>query len=1021
MRPIRLRMTAFGPYASTETVDFRKALDGRLFGIYGPTGAGKTSILDGICFALFGESSGAERQGADLRSHHATAEVETEVQLVFDLGPRRYNVVRRPTQTVAAKRGGGVTTRQHFAAIYDATGLDLEAITDDVPGTVLAERKVETVADKLTELLGYKADQFRQVVLLPQGQFRKLLTAKSDERASVLRGLFDVSIYECFVERLKSDAATLRTKVNNARLKIEGRLQAHQAIDLTGLCDMLAAARTKAESLEDQRRTSERERDAARAGLASARQIEKLFEEYDAAEAEWTKIEAETPRIDALRSRARAAAAAKTLQPLNKSAVDARKAFDDSHEEEVDRTKAAENAASAYAEALLTLQTFNDRDEERVVAQREVIRLEDYGSRLENARPIRKRLVDAGRVLTTCKTKLNTAALAVEDAAKRVQAEESALQNARAAHERLNLARLSDATLKAEESAAHAYEVQARKVADLVKRVESAKDEADKAALILAGAKSAEVDAEGAMSAAQAVHLARKLAAGEPCPVCGSFDHPAPAHEPLAGEGLDQAFRVARAAREAAEAEDRKASDRFAGSLGAHDQANETLARLPVPSRTMRDVLADRDKLSVEVADLEILADVAKAQSDLERASSAKARADSHHASLTTAHSEAQTEHAAAASALETALAEVPEHLHAPEVLATQLQDARNHAQNLVETYQTAIDAERELDSALQAAKAKLSTVQALTRDRKKQSERAQAGFESALRESGLNLSAFAAAQPDIPDVDALGQKIAGFDLGRASAEGRRERALKAIEGQARPDIATLSTQADDADHRISEFDGAVAAHGALIAALDASLQDVRVLQSEADEASDAFKIVGELADLSDGKNAQKLRLRDYAIAATFEAVLDAANIRFSKMSQKRFTLLRKQEVADGRARSGLDIAVYDAHTDQFRDAHTLSGGEGFLASLSLALGLSDIVQHEAGGVRLDAIFIDEGFGHLDDETLDSALTALRELVGADRAVGVISHVDAVKQQIPLGFDVHATLRGSVVVQRLAA
>lgn len=175
------------------------------------------------------------------------------------------------------------------------------------------------------------------------------------------------------------------------------------------------------------------------------------------------------------------------------------------------------------------------------------------------------------------------------------------------------------------------------------------------------------------------------------------------------------------------------------------------------------------------------------------------------------------------------------------------------------------------------------------------------------------------------------------------------------------------------------------------------------------------------MALLTDGRNAHRLRLRDFAIAATFDLVLEAANQRFARMSRGRFSLLRKYEGGDGRARAGLDIEVYDAHTDQKRDAHTLSGGEGFLASLSLALGLSDVVQAEAGGVKLDAIFIDEGFGHLDDETLDVALDTLRDLVGQDRAVGVISHVEAVKEQIPMGFDVVRQPQGSVISQRVGA
>ena len=240
MRPIKMSLTAFGPFPDTQTVDFRPALSARLFGIYGPTGAGKTSILDGICFALFGESSGQERQGDDLRSHHATPDIETEVSLIFEVGAKRYHVVRRPRQTVRGKRGDALVERQHWAALYDATDIEVDDIDADSPGVVMEERKVEVVADRMRSILNYSAAQFRQVVLLPQGQFRQLLTASSDQRSAVLRGLFDVSLYERLVERLKVEASELRDEVEAGRSEINGHLQAHAVSDTDALAALVA-------------------------------------------------------------------------------------------------------------------------------------------------------------------------------------------------------------------------------------------------------------------------------------------------------------------------------------------------------------------------------------------------------------------------------------------------------------------------------------------------------------------------------------------------------------------------------------------------------------------------------------------------------------------------------------------------------------------------------------------------------------------------------------------------------------
>ena len=294
-----------------------------------------------------------------------------------------------------------------------------------------------------------------------------------------------------------------------------------------------------------------------------------------------------------------------------------------------------------------------------------------------------------------------------------------------------------------------------------------------------------------------------------------------------------------------------------------------------------------------------------------------------------------------------------------------------------------------------------------------------RASFVAAKTTAGLGDAAYTAAKADIPNIEALTATIADHVAGLAAAQDRKDRAVAAIASLDRPDLQASSAALADADAILTKAEELLTTTTMRLSQLQATQAFVARLATELAEATERYRVLGELAQLTDGRNAHRLRLRDFAIAATFDLVLEAANQRFARMSRGRFSLLRKYEGGDGRARAGLDIEVYDAHTDQKRDAHTLSGGEGFLASLSLALGLSDVVQAEAGGVKLDAIFIDEGFGHLDDETLDVALDTLRDLVGQDRAVGVISHVEAVKEQIPMGFDVVRQPQGSVISQRV--
>ncbi|MEQ9208742.1 MAG: SMC family ATPase, partial [Pseudomonadales bacterium] len=206
MRPVTLRMQAFGPYADSQSVDFRRSIDFGLFGIYGPTGSGKSSIFTAITFALFGEAARSGYDTSSLRSDHASEEVISQVEFVFEVGPKRYLVRRQPAYERKKKRGEGTTKSDAAAWLFDVTGIPIEDISDTNTGVVLAEKKVKTVTDSVVQILGYGADQFRQIVLLPQGQFEKFLTSETSDRLAILRDLFDVEIYRKLTEKLTEEA-----------------------------------------------------------------------------------------------------------------------------------------------------------------------------------------------------------------------------------------------------------------------------------------------------------------------------------------------------------------------------------------------------------------------------------------------------------------------------------------------------------------------------------------------------------------------------------------------------------------------------------------------------------------------------------------------------------------------------------------------------------------------------------------------------------------------------------------------
>jgi exonuclease SbcC len=1019
MRPIKMSLTAFGPFPDSQTVDFRPALGARLFGIYGPTGAGKTSILDGICFSLFGESSGQERQGDDLRSHHATPDIETEVSLIFEVGAKRYHVVRRPRQTVRGKRGDALVERQHWAALYDATDIEVDDIDADNPGVVMEERKVEVVADRMRSILNYSAAQFRQVVLLPQGQFRQLLTASSDQRSAVLRGLFDVSLYERLVERLKAEASELRDEVETGRSAINGHLQAHAVFDTDALTTLIETLTTDVGFQTAGRDDARGVRDTARVALQAAQQVQDRFTEHDAALGSLNVVLSRGSEVEVLKLRKLAAERAVACVAADDRANEAEHELASGLTAKTLAADQESEAARLLSEAVAVLQASVGRQPERDAAIAAVTQLEGLQKRVASAEPLREAAHNSSQAAVEAQAALDTALegqdaaeqahaaataelISVQQTVLRVSQVQGALQILRQARDQA--AQFASATGAVEKFAAS-------RSAALVNH--------ESLAATLATCRAAESAAEEVLASAQAAHLAAKLEDGAPCPVCGSTEHPQPAGGAEQGLGLDAAWRQARSAREAADAGERQAAQVAARADGEWTQAVATLAALKAPERGVSAIAADVIAAEAELEALQTGPDMGTVQAAVDTAKLQLSSTTSALAAARDQHVAADKAATSAAAALDASLADVPVDLRDAATAALRVATATKHRDQVNAAHQSAVENERRASEAVQAARSTLTHTDSRVTELTAARDMHRASLVAAKANAGLSDDAYDAAKSDIPSLDTLTAAITEHVAELAAAQDRRDRAVAAIDGLDRPDLEASLAALADADTSLTKAEETLTTTTMKLGQLAATLTLVARLAGELAVATERYRVLGELAQLTDGRNAHRLRLRDFAIAATFDLVLEAANQRFSRMSRGRFALLRKYEGGDGRARAGLDIEVYDAHTDQKRDAHTLSGGEGFLASLSLALGLSDVVQAEAGGVKLDAIFIDEGFGHLDDETLDVALDTLRDLVGQDRAVGVISHVEAVKEQIPMGFDLVRQPQGSVICERV--
>ena len=342
MKPLRLTLDAIGPYPGRQVVDFQTALQSRLFGIYGPTGAGKSTIFSAMTFALFGEAAKSEQHTSTLRSDHADPAHLTEVEFIFECRGRVYRVVRRPEQMRPAKRGGGETKEGHKATLFDVTGLDLATVGEALPGKVVAEFKVEVVNKEIINVLGYGPAQFRQIVLLPQGRFETFLAANTQDRLKILRELFDVSLYRRLAEQIKASADTAEAKVRTARDVCSGRLLTEGYATPPELAAGIDAARSDLAQHRETAATGKITADAATQAYQSAALTDQAFAEHVEADKAVKALVAQADTMADLGTRITRARAAQLL-------FDAEQAVDTARKTLADMAQLAATAAAVRA------------------------------------------------------------------------------------------------------------------------------------------------------------------------------------------------------------------------------------------------------------------------------------------------------------------------------------------------------------------------------------------------------------------------------------------------------------------------------------------------------------------------------------------------------------------------------------------------------------------------------------------------------------------------------------------------
>ncbi|MFF5878663.1 AAA family ATPase [Streptomyces californicus] len=1002
MRLHRLSITAFGPFGATQEVDFDALSSAGLFLLHGPTGAGKTSVLDAVCFALYGAVPGARQSpGASLRSDHAPPSLPTEVQLELTVGGRRLEVTRSPSQPRPKKRGEGFTMEKAQSRLR---GYDPER------GWHALSKSHQEIGEELTQLIGMSRDQFCQVVLLPQGDFARFLRADAEARGRLLGRLFDTRRFAAVEERLAELRRGAEAKVTAADERVLALAQrTAQAAGPAGVEAAPVTARPGEPGLAEAvlawaaiARSTARERlDTAHAALAAAEDRQRAARRALEAERELARLQrryAETLRRaealeerrgehDACQERLERARRADRVAPALELREEAERAYR-AASDGLDRTRS------------LLSPELRDAGADRLAELERTFQQELYA--LDAAREAEERSagIDGERL------RLNREARADDELIRDADAWLADWDTTRTAlKERVDASQ--EAATRAEQLAG--LLAPARRRLDAAHRRDALAADVRQAEDRLTGAREQELDARKSWLDLRerrlrgiAAELASGLVAGEPCTVCGSAEHPAPASP---GDGhVDRTTEERALAAQRSAEEARAHAEQQLGRVRERHAGAETEAR------------GDDGHTSLAVAELQSLADrLADEHAEAHRlaaatnpAREALAAAEREHAERLERRQEAHgrmSARTAAREALDAEQARLAERIAAARGASASVAE---HADRLTRRVARLADATTAIHAEQEAARRRKEA------DDRLSDAAFKAGFDTPEAAAATLLGA--AGQRELQHrVDAWQAEAAAVADRRAERDAREAAERPA----ARPEAA--ESVHETAERLLREAASARAAARDRCAELD------RLSEQAADEVRrlgpvrQEYERIARLAGLAAGTSAdneRKMRLESYVLAARLEQVAAAATARLRRMSSGRYTLVHSDARTGGR-RAGLGLHVVDAWTGGERDTATLSGGETFFASLALALGLADVVTEEAGGVRLDTLFIDEGFGSLDDQTLDEVLDVLDSLRERDRSVGIVSHVAGLRRRIPARLEVVKERQGSSVRHRL--
>lgn len=1029
MRPITLTLSAFGPYAGETTLDFSELGAERLFVITGPTGSGKTTVFEAILYALYGKLSKKGMDPASLRCDFLKPDDDriTFVDFTFEISGKRFHIHRQPKQSVAKKRGSG---RRELGqeALLECVGHE-----DFLPLTKIGE-----VDRKIIDLVGLDEEQFKKIVMLPQGAFQEFLVSSTKDKIELLRQIFDTSLYDLALQRIKSRVsdvtgayaelkADYRSKTALLRFEEFIAFGEQPSQDVLAQMDALAQA--------DEARQERLQQDVDDANAIYLAALEALNREaqhnadvckWQQAEAELTALRARQPEIAALSGQVRAADQARSLADKETRAAEERRLLHQQEETLALARQQAQNAAQQFNAAAQHLAQAEQQKQHADLAHDTLPELTTKRDKMNEYVADRAALQQAAQALASAERALATLA-------QNEQRAEAALQTAEAAQEKKQRLQQDQAQQETAIVKLDALLAEERRQYQLLKRFIDLRQERpklaaaqEKAAALLQAAEKRLAEARAVNRQQLAATLAQELEDGAPCPVCGAVHHPAPAVVPGAQDDeaacakvRDQAQGVAANAGAALAQQDKRIAEAWA-------ELQETIPQLTQPeavphyAKQLQEsgTAHNHQRKEAQAALQQIakeLAGLAAVEKELEAQKAALNTLREQRTRFVAEQSRWQTMRDSKADAVAakekqfgfTADADPTALTREIDAISARHQAAKQALETAQRAHEQAQLAQVRAASAQAQAEARLEELQRSADDHARV-------FAQARNAIFATEADYLSAKEDIPRAALLQQEIDAFSEALTRATTLHEDLAQRLQDdRTLHDLEAGEARRKEAEQRLNAAKDVLAAHKTRCASNRALIAQIAQLLEVFKEMEARYALLGKLRDVLDGKNHFNMRLETFAQAYYFEQMLIGANVRLARMTHGRYSFRRKEMVSDARRQAGLDLDVMDQYTGRARDVSTLSGGESFKASLSLALGLADVVTSESGGVELSTIFIDEGFGTLDEESLDDTVETLISLQDSGRLVGVISHVAELKERIPAHLVVESGSGGS--------